>query len=144
MRRVTTVLVTLAVALTLGAVISTAAVGPGPSLPGIVQVTTEVRGTATEGERRSVFKSVRDRTGKVIGWGVTVCWRVPVQPSEQCVGTFALPKGKLMVSGTRRNQDYWVMAVVGGTGVYAGATGTLVARTYDTRPRRETLIFGIH
>ena len=61
--------------------------------------------------------------------------------SRQCNGTYTLPRGKIMVSGSIRYWEFYKLAIVGGTDFYANIrcseTGTLYARD----PRKEILVF---
>ena len=102
--------------------------------------TAVVQETHEEYGRVIVRKQLRDRHGDVVGHAATVCVKV-FNGTAQCIGTFVLPRGKIMVAGTRRNQEFFVFAVSGGTGLYRGATGELIARTYDKNPRRERIVF---
>lgn len=104
--------------------------------------TAVIQDTNTDFGRTVVLKEIRDRHGDTVGEAETVC--VPVRRrSAQCIGTFILPKGKIMVAGTRRSQEFFVFAVTGGTGVYLAAGGELAGRTFDTNPRRERLLFSL-
>lgn len=53
--------------------------------------------------------------GGVLGGGVSTC-----------SGTYRMPLGYLTTSGVRHSPDRYTLAVTGGTGLYAGAGGTLV------------------
>lgn len=71
------------------------------------------------------------RGGKRVGTSNLVC--TVTQPGasgvSQCTGTLALSRGQITFSGISRiasNHD--VFAVIGGTGAYARATGTLASR----------------
>jgi|SRR6186713_2837623 len=61
--------------------------------------------------------------------------------ARQCNGTYALPKGTIVVSGIVRYRDFFKLAVVGGTEIYDNVRGSLTATRYTKRPRREILIF---
>ena len=82
-------------------------------------------------------KRLRDRHGDIIGWSNTVCFPLH-NSSAQCSGTYVLPRGKIMVAGTRHSQSFFVFAVVGGTGTYRAAGGEVVAREYAYRKQRVT------
>jgi hypothetical protein len=58
-----------------------------------------------------------------------------------CRGTYFLPRGKIMVSGSISNREIYELAIVGGTGLYNNARGTFTATRTALRPRREFLIF---
>jgi hypothetical protein len=61
--------------------------------------------------------------------------------SLNCSGTFFLPKGKLMVGGVIASRLFYELAVVGGTGLYDNANGTLTVTHLSAKPEREFLIF---
>jgi hypothetical protein len=58
-----------------------------------------------------------------------------------CEGTYELPRGRLVVAGSRRYREIYELAIVGGTGFYANARGTLTATRIGRSPRREYLVF---
>lgn len=58
-----------------------------------------------------------------------------------CRGSFSLARGKIQVAGTRRGRSYYVLAVTGGTGFYAGVTGQLVGAKIG--PKIDSLAFGL-
>ena len=64
-------------------------------------------------------------------------------PRERtCSGTYFLPKGSLMVSGTIQSRLLYEIAVVGGTGLFDNARGSLTVTSTGLRPkRREVLLF---
>ena len=61
--------------------------------------------------------------------------------SQQCSGTYFLPRGKIVVAGSLRYRDFYKLAVVGGTDIYDNVRGSLTATMYNRSPRREILIF---
>jgi hypothetical protein len=61
--------------------------------------------------------------------------------ARQCSGTYALPRGTIVVSGSLRFRAFFRLAVVGGTELYDNVLGSLTATQYTRRPRREILIF---
>jgi hypothetical protein len=60
---------------------------------------------------------------------------------RNCRGTFTLPKGKLMVGGTLRYTELYQLAVLGGTGLYDNARGTVTVTRLGRRPTRELVVF---
>jgi len=87
-----------------------------------------------------------DRRGNVIGHGAVICTflgKTLPSPVSQCLGNYILPLGKLVASGTRQRRDYYLLAVVGGTGVYSQARGTLIVSTVAMSPRKERLLFSL-
>ena len=77
---------------------------------------------------------------EAIGHADLVCTYVG-RRTRQCNGTYTLPKGTLVVSGSIRFRDFFRLAVVGGTEIYDNVRGSLTATKYTKRPRREILIF---
>jgi hypothetical protein len=61
---------------------------------------------------------------------------------RNCNGTYFLPRGSLVVGGAIQSRLLYEIAVVGGTGLYDNARGTLTVTSTGLRPkRREVLIF---
>lgn len=75
-----------------------------------------------------------------IGRGDLLCTYVDGK-NRQCSGTYSLPRGKLVVSGLLSTRLLYELAVVGGTGIYDDARGSLTATTTTFRPRHEVLVF---
>lgn len=94
------------------------------------------------GDTEIIWQQLFNRriTPKAIGHAEFVC-RFTVDTSRLCEGTFFLPKGRLMVSGAMRFRQIYELAIVGGTGLYNNARGTLTATRTHRSPRREFLIF---
>ena len=61
--------------------------------------------------------------------------------SMNCSGTYFLPKGKLMVGGVIASRLFYELAVIGGTGIYDNARGTLTATYLGGSPAKEFLLF---
>ena len=61
--------------------------------------------------------------------------------SRQCNGTFFLPRGKIVVSGSVLYREFQELAVVGGTNIYDNVRGSMTATMLSRRPRREILVF---
>jgi hypothetical protein len=79
-------------------------------------------------------------TTRTIGRGDLVCTFVDTR-IRLCEGAYALPRGKLVVSGTISSRLLFDLAVTGGTGLYDNARGSLTVTTTGFRPRREVLVF---
>ena len=60
---------------------------------------------------------------------------------RSCMATYFLSKGKIVVGGAISNRDVYDLAILGGTGLYNNARGTLTAIRIGKNPRREFLIF---
>jgi hypothetical protein len=61
--------------------------------------------------------------------------------SRQCNGTYTLPRGKIMVSGSIRYWEFYKLAIVGGTDFYANIRGSETGTLYARDPRKEILVF---
>jgi hypothetical protein len=61
--------------------------------------------------------------------------------SSNCTGTYFLPKGKIMVGGVIGSRLFFELAVIGGTGLYDNARGTLTATYLGGSPSKEFLLF---
>ena len=61
--------------------------------------------------------------------------------SRQCNGTYFLPRGKIVVSGSMRWRVFFKLAVVGGTDLYDNVRGSMTGTLYSRGPRREILVF---
>ena len=61
--------------------------------------------------------------------------------SKNCTGTYFLPRGKLMVEGVIGSRLFYELAVVGGTGLYNNAKGTLTVTFLGGPPEHELLVF---
>jgi hypothetical protein len=75
-----------------------------------------------------------------IGHAVITC--MDVGSGEQaCQGSYVLPKGTLETSGILRTRLFYTQAIVGGTGLFDNARGTLTVTAKNLSPRREILLF---
>jgi hypothetical protein len=61
--------------------------------------------------------------------------------SENCSGTFFLPKGKIMVGGVIASRLFYELAVVGGTGIYDNVRGTVTVTYLGGMPAHDFLLF---
>jgi hypothetical protein len=61
--------------------------------------------------------------------------------SMNCTATYFLPKGKIMVAGVVASRLFYVLAVIGGTGLYDNVRGTLTATYLGGAPSKEFLLF---
>ena len=75
-----------------------------------------------------------------IGRGDLVCTYVDGR-TRQCTATYSLPRGKIVASGAIDSRLLFTIAVVGGTGLYDNASGTMTATATRLSPRREVLLF---
>ena len=69
-----------------------------------------------------------------IGNGQLVCTRTGSN-FRNCNGTYALPAGKLVVSGSVVFGEFYDLAVIGGTGKYNNVRGVLVVTRLRSRER---------
>lgn len=80
-------------------------------------------------------------SGKQIGHADLLCTYLDAQ-ARTCTGTYALPRGSLVVEGVIQSRLLYEIAVVGGTGLYDNARGSLTVTSTAVRPvRREVLLF---
>lgn len=75
---------------------------------------------------------VRDRFGNAIGDLLIDC-RWVTNGLRLCVGQLAMPLGAIAVLGASRTEFLGQLAVVGGTGRYVGADGTMLFRQTGLR-----------
>jgi hypothetical protein len=79
-------------------------------------------------------------TKKAIGRSDLVCTYTG-RRSRQCNGTYFLPRGKIVVSGSLRSRGFFKLAVVGGTDIYNNVRGSMSGTSLGRGPRRELLVF---
>ncbi len=77
---------------------------------------------------------------KPIGRAMITCTFVDTR-SRSCVSTYVLPKGTLVATGALQSRLLYQIPVVGGTGLYDNARGTLTVTATHLRPRHEVLLF---
>jgi hypothetical protein len=82
----------------------------------------------------------RKVTTKPIGSGRFIC-TFTNGLNRTCIVTVTLPRGQLVASGGVRYRQFYELAVVGGTGLYDNARGTLTVIRTTKRPTREILYF---
>ena len=80
-------------------------------------------------------------TRTVIGRSELVCSFVDEVRSRVCRGTYILPKGKIVVGGSLLYRQFYDLAVVGGTGLYDNARGTMTLTRTGRKPVRDAIIF---
>lgn len=89
--------------------------------------------------RQQLFN--RRVTSRPIGRSELVCTFVDSRRARVCRGTYFLPRGKLVVGGSLQYRQFYDLAVVGGTGLYDNARGTLTVTRTGRRPVRDLVIF---
>ncbi len=77
----------------------------------------------------------------VIGRGELDCAFVDTVRSRVCRGTYILPKGKLVVGGSILYRQFYDLAVLGGTGLFDNARGTLTVTRTHRKPVRDIVVF---
>jgi hypothetical protein len=80
-------------------------------------------------------------TGQTIGRSELVCTFVDSGRSRSCRGTYILPKGKIVVGGSLLYLQFYELAVLGGTGLYDNARGTLTVTRTARKPVRDVVVF---
>jgi hypothetical protein len=75
-----------------------------------------------------------------IGYAVVTCTNVG-DGQRTCAGSYVLPRGTLETAGVIRTRLLYTQAVVGGTGLFDNARGTLTVTASSVTPRREILLF---
>jgi hypothetical protein len=77
---------------------------------------------------------------KSIGRSFMACTFIDSR-NRTCVATYVLPKGTLVVTGALESRLFYDIPIVGGTGLYDNARGTLTVTATHLRPRHEVLLF---
>ncbi len=99
-----------------------------------------------EGGRAGTVETIRQqlynpsRSKRAIGRSLIVCTSSDSR-DRMCAGAYILPKGSLVVAGALQSRLLYEVAVVGGTGLYDNARGTLTVTASHLHPRHEVLLF---
>ena len=89
--------------------------------------------------RQSLFnKRIRARA---IGHSELLCTYRQQAGAQLPAARTSCPRGRLVVAGSLRFRLFYELAVVGGTGLYNDARGTLVVTRTGTRPTRDLVLF---
>lgn len=83
----------------------------------------------------------RRLTTRPIGRSELVCTFVDTRRSRICRGTYFLPRGKLIVDGPLQYRQFYDLAVIGGTGLYDNARGSVTVTRTGTKPVRDLVVF---
>jgi hypothetical protein len=75
-----------------------------------------------------------------IGSGRMIC-TFTIGLNRTCIATIKLPRGQLVASGGLVYRQFYSLAVVGGTGLYDNARGTLTVIRTTRNPTREIMVF---
>jgi hypothetical protein len=140
-----------------GALLGALAVGPlqgwsqAGTGPGTIRITdrelavsrVETGATGTSpGDVEIVRARLRERgTGKTIGRSELECTFVDSVRSRVCRGTYILPRGRIVVGGSILYRQFYELAVLGGTGLYDNARGTLTITRTHRAPVRHLVVF---
>lgn len=140
-----------------GAIVGIVAVGPwqsrseagtGPAtirindrVLAVTRIDVGARGTSAGDTEviRSVL--VQRGTRVTIGRGELVCTFVDNVRARVCRGTYILPKGELVVGGSMLYRQFFDVAVLGGTGLYDNARGTMTVTRTARKPVRDMIVF---
>jgi hypothetical protein len=143
--------------LVIGALASMLALGPWESRseagtgPATIRITNRevkvtridvgVRGTSP-GDTEIVAQQLFNRrvTPKPIGHSELVCTFVDSKRERVCRGTYVLPRGKLVVGGSLAYRQFYDLAVLGGTGLYDNARGSVTVTRTHRRPVRDLVV----
>jgi hypothetical protein len=77
---------------------------------------------------------------RAFGRSQLVCTYVD-RRNRTCVSTYILPKGTIVAAGAVQNRLLYELPIVGGTGLYDNARGSLTVTATNLHPRREVLLF---
>jgi hypothetical protein len=81
-----------------------------------------------------------DNSTRPIGHAVLSCTFVS-KTERTCTGTYVVPSGMILTSGVLTTRLLYSAAIIGGTGLYNNARGTLTVTAKGLKPRREFLLF---
>jgi hypothetical protein len=116
----------------------------GPAVVRLTDVQTSLTRFGGDGvgggqiARLTLFGSATGR--RAIGSGVLVCMSVGSR-QRSCQGSYILPRGTIETTGLLKSRLIYTHAVVGGTGLYDNARGTITVTAKSLSPRREILLF---
>lgn len=149
MRRPTRVLAVAGILVVIGALVGwTSAAGTGPATIRIVDrqfsyTRVDVgRHGRSPGDSEVITTLLYNKhiTRKPIGSGRTIC-TFTIGLNRTCIVTLKLPRGQLVASGGLVYRQFYSLAVIGGTGLYDNARGTLTVIRTTRNPTREILLF---
>jgi hypothetical protein len=126
---------------------SEAATGPATIRITNVQDTGVRVDVGTRGKSPGDMEIIRQRlyntrvTTRSIGRSELICTFVDRRRSRVCRGTYFLPKGRIVVGGSLLYRQFYELAVLGGTGLFDNARGSLVVTRVGVRPVRDRMVF---
>jgi hypothetical protein len=122
--------------------------GTGPALIQIndrelrvTRVDIGARGTSPGDVEVVRVRLLQRGTGTTLGRGELVCTFADSLRSRVCRGSYVLPRGTLVVGGSIQYRRFYDLAVLGGTGLYDNARGTLTVTRTHRNPVRDLLVF---
>ena len=140
-----------------GAIVGVVAVGPWQSRseagtgPATIRINDrvlavtriDVGASGTSPGDTEVIRSalVQRGTRDMIGRGELVCTFVDGVRARVCRGTYILPKGEIVVGGSMLYRQFFDLAVLGGTGLYDNARGTMTVTRTARKPVRDMIVF---
>jgi hypothetical protein len=77
---------------------------------------------------------------KAIGSATMSCTAIGGS-GQSCTATYFLPKGQIVTQGVIASRLIYELAVVGGTGLYSNARGSLTVTSLRRKPSQELLVF---
>ena len=126
---------------------SAAATGPATIRITNVEDTVVRVDVGVKGKSPGDMEIIRQRlynqrvTTRSIGRSELICTFVDRRRSRVCRGTYYLPKGRIVVGGSLLYRQFYELAVLGGTGLFDNARGSLVVTRMAVRPVRDRMIF---
>ncbi len=99
------------------------------------------RRSKSPGDMEILRQQLFDRRQNRIGRAELVCTFVDSRRARVCRGTYFLPKGKLVVGGSLTYRQFYDLAVLGGTGLYDNARGSVTVTRMGRRPVRDLVVF---
>jgi hypothetical protein len=108
----------------------------------VTRVDIGTKGTSA-GDLEVVTLRLHERgvTSKSIGHAELVCTFVGTGNSRVCRGTYELPRGRIVVGGSIEFRQFYDLAILGGTGLFDNARGTLTVTRTSRRPARHLVLF---
>jgi hypothetical protein len=79
-------------------------------------------------------------TPRAIGHAEQIC-TFTGRRTRVCNGTYFLPRGKIIVSGSLVYRQFYEFAVLGGTGLYNNVQGSMTVTSIRPSPRRDIATF---
>jgi hypothetical protein len=126
---------------------SNAATGPATIRITDVQDTVVRVDVGVKGKSPGDMEIIRQRlynarvTTRSIGRSEVVCTFMDSRRARVCRGTYFLPKGRIVVGGSLLYRQFYELAVLGGTGLFDNARGSVVVTRTGVHPVRDRIVF---